>query len=179
MYRSAVMRAIDDLVQSRFMLCEDTATNCRRQTMSATAAAFAESGHGGTIPRSRRRLRKEGEAGRPAPCGGAGQHAFWGTTAFRIAPPLSAPQWGRHGHGKGLSVYARLPASRSGPASFRGPSRRGIVAGIPGMRANGVQSLDVSCRQCPHRAILSADPWPITSGAEAVATPFSNTQPDW
>jgi hypothetical protein len=28
------------------------------------------------------------------------------------------------------------------------------------MRANGVRSLDVCCRLCHHRAILSADPWP-------------------
>jgi hypothetical protein len=28
------------------------------------------------------------------------------------------------------------------------------------MRANGVRSLAVSCWQCHHRAILSADPWP-------------------
>jgi hypothetical protein len=28
------------------------------------------------------------------------------------------------------------------------------------MRANGVRSIDVSCWQCHHRAILSADPWP-------------------
>jgi hypothetical protein len=27
------------------------------------------------------------------------------------------------------------------------------------MRANGVRSLDVTCWQCRHRAILSADPW--------------------
>src|SRR5580692_12201874 len=27
------------------------------------------------------------------------------------------------------------------------------------MRANGVHSLDVSCWQCHHRTILSADPW--------------------
>jgi hypothetical protein len=27
------------------------------------------------------------------------------------------------------------------------------------MRANGVRSLDVTCWQCHHRAILSADPW--------------------
>jgi ABC-type multidrug transport system fused ATPase/permease subunit len=27
------------------------------------------------------------------------------------------------------------------------------------MRANGVRSLDVSCWQCHHRTILSADPW--------------------
>ena len=31
---------------------------------------------------------------------------------------------------------------------------------LANMRANGVRSLDVSCRQCQHRAILSADPWP-------------------
>jgi hypothetical protein len=28
------------------------------------------------------------------------------------------------------------------------------------MRANGVRSLDVTCWQCHHRAIMSADPWP-------------------
>jgi hypothetical protein len=28
------------------------------------------------------------------------------------------------------------------------------------MRANGVRSLDVSCWQCHHRAIMSAEPWP-------------------
>jgi hypothetical protein len=28
------------------------------------------------------------------------------------------------------------------------------------MRENGVRSLDVSCWQCHHRAILSADRWP-------------------
>jgi hypothetical protein len=27
------------------------------------------------------------------------------------------------------------------------------------MRANGVRSLDVSCRQCHHRAIMSTDQW--------------------
>jgi hypothetical protein len=29
------------------------------------------------------------------------------------------------------------------------------------MRANGVRSLDVTCWQCHHRAIMSADPWPV------------------
>jgi hypothetical protein len=33
------------------------------------------------------------------------------------------------------------------------------------MRANGVRSLDVSCWQCHHRAIMSADPW-RSDGAE-------------
>jgi hypothetical protein len=28
------------------------------------------------------------------------------------------------------------------------------------MRTNGVRSLDVSCWQCHHWAIMSADPWP-------------------
>jgi hypothetical protein len=28
------------------------------------------------------------------------------------------------------------------------------------MRANGVRSLDVSCWECHHRAIMSAEPWP-------------------
>jgi hypothetical protein len=28
------------------------------------------------------------------------------------------------------------------------------------MRANGVRSLDVSCWNCHHRAIVSANPWP-------------------
>jgi hypothetical protein len=28
------------------------------------------------------------------------------------------------------------------------------------MRENGVRSLAVSCWQCQHRAIMSADPWP-------------------
>jgi hypothetical protein len=31
---------------------------------------------------------------------------------------------------------------------------------LDNIRANGVRSLDVSCWQCHHRAILSADPWP-------------------
>jgi len=31
---------------------------------------------------------------------------------------------------------------------------------LANMGANGVRSLDVSCWQCHHRAILSADPWP-------------------
>jgi hypothetical protein len=30
---------------------------------------------------------------------------------------------------------------------------------VGNMRANGVRSLAVSCRQCHHRAVLSADPW--------------------
>jgi hypothetical protein len=30
---------------------------------------------------------------------------------------------------------------------------------LANMRANGVQSLEVSCWQCHHRATLSADPW--------------------
>jgi hypothetical protein len=41
------------------------------------------------------------------------------------------------------------------------------------MRADCVRSLDVSCWQCHHRAILSADPWPRSRPVrERVATPF-------
>ena len=43
------------------------------------------------------------------------------------------------------------------------------------MRANGVRSLGVSCWQCHHEAVLSADRWPCTRcgiiGADA--------QPNW
>jgi hypothetical protein len=63
--------------------------------------------------------------------------------------------------------------SRARPA-FRRPGRRGILSGMStrprseagppmtlgNMRANGVRSLTVSCWQCHHRAVLSADPWP-------------------
>jgi hypothetical protein len=31
---------------------------------------------------------------------------------------------------------------------------------LANMRANGLRSLDVSCWQCYHRAILSAERWP-------------------
>jgi hypothetical protein len=44
------------------------------------------------------------------------------------------------------------------------------------MRANGVRSLDVLAG--PPSGNPERD-GPITSGAEVVATPFSNTQPDW
>jgi hypothetical protein len=35
------------------------------------------------------------------------------------------------------------------------------------MRANGVRSLDVSCWTCHHRAILSAEPWPVSTPVPA------------
>jgi hypothetical protein len=90
------------------------AVSCRRQTMSALAAAFAESGHG-----------------------------------------ILA----------GMSTRPRSPV--------------GDPMTLGNMRA-AMRSLDVSCWQCHHRTIMSADPWPRSrAGAEAVATPFSNTQPDW
>jgi hypothetical protein len=38
------------------------------------------------------------------------------------------------------------------------------------MRANGVRSLDVSCWQCHHRTILSADPWPDESTAPSASS---------
>jgi hypothetical protein len=44
--------------------------------------------------------------------------------------------------------------------STRPRSTAGDPMTLGNMRANGVRSLDVSCWQCHHRAILSADPWP-------------------
>jgi hypothetical protein len=49
----------------------------------------------------------------------------------------------------GGSFRRKLPWRLAGPPMTLG-----------NMRANGVRSLDVSCWQCHHRAILSADPWP-------------------
>jgi hypothetical protein len=46
--------------------------------------------------------------------------------------------------------------------STRPRSPAGEPMTLGNMRANGVRSLDVSCWQCHHRAIMSADPWPIT-----------------
>ena len=37
------------------------------------------------------------------------------------------------------------------------------------MRSLGVRSLDVSCWQCDHEAVLSADPWPPVPGAGDIA----------
>jgi hypothetical protein len=76
-----------------------------------------------------------------------------GSAAGAGGPDAAGPQW---------------PSTVSRSASFRPPSRRGIVssmstrprsqAGPPitlgNMRANGVRSLD---RQCHHEAVLSAD----------------------
>jgi hypothetical protein len=44
--------------------------------------------------------------------------------------------------------------------STRPRSRPGDPMTLGNMCANGVRSLDVSCWQCHHRAILSADQWP-------------------
>jgi hypothetical protein len=44
--------------------------------------------------------------------------------------------------------------------STRPRSQAGPPMTLGNMRANGVRSLDVSCWQCHHRAILSADQWP-------------------
>jgi hypothetical protein len=75
--------------------------------------------------------------------------------------------------GKGLShrparqqnaPVGREPAPSSPALAADHPSLEGGILGCPmtlgNMRANGVRSLDVSCWQCHHRAILSADPWP-------------------
>ena len=52
------------------------------------------------------------------------------------------------GHGilTGMSIRPRSPAGDS--------------MTLDNMRPNGVRSLDVSCWQCHHRTIMSADPWP-------------------
>jgi hypothetical protein len=56
------------------------------------------------------------------------------------------------------------------------------------MRANGVRSLDVSCWQCHHRAIMSAEPWPDsvpvpTFGPRMVCTKCgiigADVRPNW
>jgi hypothetical protein len=52
------------------------------------------------------------------------------------------------------------------------------------MRENGVRSLDVSCWQCHHRAILSADPWPDhvpvpTFGPRMLRTRCADARPNW
>jgi len=60
--------------------------------------------------------------------------------------------------GPGLEVPER-PGRRAGDHFNRGPRRGRIGSLIGNMRANGVRSLDVSCWQCHHRAIPSADPW--------------------
>jgi hypothetical protein len=60
----------------------------------------------------------------------------------------TAAAFAESGHGIliGMSTRPRSPA--------------GDPMTLGNMRANGVRSLDVSCWQCHHRAILSADPWP-------------------
>jgi hypothetical protein len=56
------------------------------------------------------------------------------------------------------------------------------------MRENGVRSLDVTCWQCHHRAIMSADPWsddvPVpTFGPRMVCTRCgivgADARPNW
>jgi hypothetical protein len=58
------------------------------------------------------------------------------------------PAFAESGHGI-LSGMGTRPRSSAGDPMTLG-----------NMRANGVRSLDVSCWQCHHRAIMSADPWP-------------------
>jgi hypothetical protein len=59
----------------------------------------------------------------------------------------SAAAFAESGHV--LTGMGTRPRSQAGPPMTLG-----------NMRANDVRSLDVSCWQCHHRAILSADPWP-------------------
>ena len=112
----------------------------------------------------------------PALCREAGQHA--GTTPFRIARRFRLTSGPLQATAQGLSLPAPIrcgePDREAGTDSFptaqptRYPRRHEHTtrsqAGPPmtlgNMRANGVRSLDVSCWQCHHRAILSADPWP-------------------
>jgi hypothetical protein len=59
--------------------------------------------------------------------------------------------------------------------STRPRSQAGDPMTLGNMRANGVRSLDVSCWQCHHRAILSADPWP-----DEVSVPIgADARPNW
>jgi hypothetical protein len=72
--------------------------------MSASAAAFAESGHG-AFPRSRRILPEQGKTGCPAPRRQAGHYAFSGTTGVQdslaaFGSPAGPPE-------QGLRVPAR------------------------------------------------------------------------
>jgi hypothetical protein len=59
-----------------------------------------------------------------------------------------AAAFAESGHGSltGMSTRPRSPA--------------GDPMTLGNMRANDVRSFDVSCWQCHHRTILSADPWP-------------------
>jgi hypothetical protein len=83
---------------------------------------------------SRRRLPEEGETGRPAPCGGAGQHAFWGTIPVRIAAPLSAHQRPLQATAQGSVCLPRSAAvsltAKPAPAAFRPASPRGILTAM-------------------------------------------------
>jgi hypothetical protein len=67
-------------------------------------------------------------------------------------------------------------------------SPAGDLMTLGNMRANGMRSLDVSCWQCHHRAILSADPWPDdvpvpAFGPRMVCTRFgiigADARPNW
>jgi hypothetical protein len=72
--------------------------------------------------------------------------------------------------------------------STRPRSQAGDPMTIGNIRANGVRSLDVSCWQCHHRAIMSADPWsddvPVpTFGPRMVCTRCgivgADARPNW
>jgi hypothetical protein len=64
-------------------------------------------------------------------------------TGLRLRCVAAGPGW------RLLTGMGKRPQSPAGD-----PMTLGIK------RANGVRSLGVSCWQCHHRAILSADPWP-------------------
>jgi hypothetical protein len=147
----------------------------RRNERRAAAAAFPESSHGGPIPRDR-----------DEPCASKRQAAPR-RRPVAFGSPAGPPEPWRRGAAylRGTSFAVRLAAPE--PGSFptrpsRYPRRHDQTAPIRtrrpddlgSMRASGVRSLDVSC-QCHHRAILSADRGPITSGTEAVAPLFKHS----
>jgi hypothetical protein len=84
----------------RFGLKRAVKTCPRWRQLSPKAAMAAP------FPRSRLILLEQGEAGRPVPCGRAGQHAFSGTTLVRYPPPFQLTSGAATGHGVGLSVLA-------------------------------------------------------------------------
>jgi hypothetical protein len=99
--------------------------------------------------------------------------------------------------GVGLSIMGGIVACGTGNFRSRAPDRRQCLARFKdqiepmtrgNMRANGVRTLDVSCWQCHHRAIVSADQWhddvPVPSfGPRMVCTRCgiigADARPNW
>jgi hypothetical protein len=141
---------------------------------------------------------------------GNGGQGVWKVEAGKSTQPTDGPRTGCHRGRMGRAGAGRV--SRTVRRIFRrrlrdrsavpgAPDREagtgGILAGMTkrprfaagppmtlgNMRANGVRSLDVSCLQCHHRTILSADPCPdhvpapmfdprtVCTGASSALTP--------